>query len=98
MNVKISDYGCKNNRKFIEYLVSGLNSNHLDYLKNNLDEDISVEGDILTLTMYFDESIHPFQSEVAKIRLDDFIACEEIEMNLFLSSFLEDMNYSSSKR
>ena len=41
--------------------------------------------------MYFDDELYPFQSEVAKFRLDDFIAREEIEMNLFLSSFLEDM-------
>jgi hypothetical protein len=41
--------------------------------------------------MYFDERLYPFQSDVAKFRLDDFIAREEIEMNVFLSSFLEDM-------
>ena len=41
--------------------------------------------------MYFDEELYPFQSDVAKIRLDDFIAREEIEMNVFLSGFMEDI-------
>ena len=41
--------------------------------------------------MYFEKDLYPFQSDVAKLRLDDFIAREEIEMNVFLSSFLEDM-------
>jgi hypothetical protein len=43
------------------------------------------------LKMHFDDELYPFQSEAAKIRLDDFIVREEIEMNIFLSSFLEDM-------
>jgi hypothetical protein len=63
----------------------------LDYLKTNLNEDIVVKGDVLVLTMYFRDELYPFQSNVAKIRLDDFIAREEIEMIVFLSSFLEDM-------
>ena len=41
--------------------------------------------------MYFDEKLYPFQSDVAQFRLDDFIVREEIEMFVFLSSFLEDM-------
>ena len=57
----------------------------------NLEEEIVMDGDKLILTMYFDEKLYPFQSEVAKFRLDDFISREEIEMMVFLSSFLEDM-------
>ena len=91
MIVSVTDYGERNNGKFVEYAISGLSKIQLDYLKNHLDEDISVRGDVLTLTMYFDDNLYPFQSDVAKIRLDDFIAREEIEMNVFLSGFLEDM-------
>ena len=43
------------------------------------------------MKIYFEEELYPFQSDAAKIRLDDFIAREEIEMNVFLSGFLEDM-------
>ena len=91
MIVSISDYGDDDNGKFIRYSVSGLSESQLDYLKTNLDEDVVVNDDVLTLTMHFSDELYPFQSDVAKIRLDDFIAREEIEMNVFLSSFLEDM-------
>ena len=63
----------------------------MNYLNDNLDEETKIDGDVLNLKMYFDEKLYPFQSDVAKLRLDDFIAREEIEMNIFLSSFLEDM-------
>lgn len=63
----------------------------MEYLNDNLEEESNIEGDILRIRMFFDEELYPFQSEVAKSRLDDFIAREEIEMNVFLSSFLEDM-------
>lgn len=91
MRVNISDYGDRDDKKFIEYSISELSEMQLDYLKTNLNEDIVVNEDVLVLTMYFRDELYPFQSDVAKIRLDDFIAREEIEMNVFLSSFLEDM-------
>ena len=91
MIVKISDYGDADNRKFIEYVVSGLSKEQLNYLNDNLNEDTVINDDKLTLTMYFDDKLYPFQSDVAQFRLDDFIAREEIEMTIFISSFLEDM-------
>ena len=91
MIVDISDYGDRDAKKFIEYSVSGLSERQLDYLKANLNEDMVVRDDVLVLTMHFSEELYPFQSDVAKVRLEDFIAREEIEMNVFLSSFLEDM-------
>ena len=89
MDVKITDYG--DDKKYVEYLVSGLSSNQIDFLNTNLNEKTEIEDDTLKITMYFDDDLYPFQSDVAKFRLDDFIAREEIEMNVFLSSFLEDM-------
>ena len=62
----------------------------MNFLNDNLDEKTSVDEDILKIRLYFDD-FFPFQSDTAKIRLEDFIAREEIEMNLFLSSFLDDM-------
>ncbi|KZX12392.1 DUF5750 family protein [Methanobrevibacter oralis] len=90
MLVKIIDYGDFEDKNFIVYRIMGLSSNHINYLCNNLDEKIEVKGDVLEITMYFTKELYPFQSEVAQFRLDDFIAREEIEMNVFLSSFLED--------
>jgi hypothetical protein len=91
MIVKVSDYGGKDRGNFVEYRVSGLSLDQLIFLDEKLVEETKVEGDTLMLKMYFDDELYPFQSEAAKFRLDDFIVREEIEMNIFLSSFLEDM-------
>ena len=89
MNVKITNFN-EAPKAFIDYEVSDLTINQLNYLNENLKDETSINGDILKIRVYF-EDIFPFQSEIAKIKLDDFIAREEIEMNLFLSSFLDDM-------
>lgn len=90
MRVKIVDYS-QDDVNFVDYSVSGLTLEQLNYLNDNLDEETSVADGDLLIRMYFDDELYPFQSDVAKFRLDDFISREEIEMNLFLSSFLEDM-------
>ena len=90
MIVKITNFEENVDVPFIDYEVSGLASEQMIYLDENLDEETSVDEDILKIRMYF-KDIFPFQSDVAKIRLDDFISREEIEMNVFLSTFLEDM-------
>jgi hypothetical protein len=91
MIVNIVDYGEADEKNFIAYEVSGLSADQIDYLHSNLTEEMSVNGDVLRITVQFESEFYPFQSETAKIRMDDFIAREEIEMNVFLSSVLEDM-------
>lgn len=90
MNVKITDYG-QGEVNFVTYLVSDLSREQLIFLNENLGEKTEILENNLLITMYFTDELYPFQSEVAKFRLDDFISREEIEMNVFLSSFLEDM-------
>lgn len=90
MNVKITDYG-QGEVNFVTYLVSDLSREQLIFLNENLGEKTEILENNLLITMYFTDKLYPFQSEVAKFRLDDFISREEIEMNVFLSSFLEDM-------
>lgn len=91
MIVKVLNYGDEDNRKFIEYGVFGLTPDQMDFLSENLDEKTAIEEDAFKLKMYFSQDLYPFQSEVAQYRLEDFIAREEIEMLVFISSFLEDM-------
>lgn len=91
MIVKITNYGKIDEKNFVEYRVSDLTFNQMEFLNDNLDEETLIENDILNIRMYFDDRLYPFQSDAAQFRLDDFIAREEIEMNVFLSSFLEDM-------
>ena len=90
MIVNISDYGDEGNSKFVEYTVSGLLDSQMNYLMEKLDEETSIVDGDLIIKMYFEDRLYPFQSDVAKIRLDDFIAREEIEMGMFISSFLDD--------
>ncbi len=90
MIVQITDYG-QGDINFVEYQVSGLTEDQLNYLNTNLDEKTLIKEDNLIITCTFDNELYPFQSDVAQFRLDDFISREEIEMNVFLSSFLEDM-------
>lgn len=91
MIVNIVNYGKIDDRNYIEYDVVGLSRSQMDYLNDNLAEETRIDGEVFRLTMYFDDVLYPFQSDAAQMRLDDFIAREEIEMNVFLSSFLEDM-------
>lgn len=90
MIVNISDYGDDGNSKFVEYTVSGLLDSQMNYLMEKLDEETSIVDGDLIIKMYFEDRLYPFQSDVAKIHLDDFIAREEIEMGMFISSFLDD--------
>ena len=91
MIVSITDYGKTDDLNFVEYCVSDLTLNQMEFLNDNLDEETEIEGNLFKLKMYFDDRLYPFQSDVAQFRMADFIAREEIEMNMFLSSFLEDM-------
>ena len=90
MIVNIVNYGRIDDRNYIDYDVCGLSQSQMEYLHNNLSEETNISSELFQLRMYFDDELYPFQSDVAKIRLDDFIAREEIEMNVFLSGFLED--------
>ncbi|MBR6023910.1 MAG: hypothetical protein IK044_02945 [Methanobrevibacter sp.] len=90
MIVKISGFDENAEVPYIDYDVSDLSSNQLEFLNDNLEDETSLDGDILKIRVFF-KDFFPFQSDAAKIRLDDFIVREEIEMNVFLSSFLEDI-------
>lgn len=89
MNVEITDY---NNKKYyIDYKITGLSKNQLEFLKNNLEEESCIIDNYLKIRMYFNNKIFPFNSETAKYKLNDYIANEEIQMNIYLSSILEDL-------
>lgn len=90
MDVKIVDYS-QGDKNYVDYEVKGLTDNQLDFIKNNLDEELTIDNGVLKIRMYFDDDIFPFKSDESKVRLNDFIAREEIEMNVFLSSFLENL-------
>ena len=90
MIVKIVDYDDEKCR--VTYEVSDLSVIHLDYLHDNLSEENYIENGSLRIVMYFTCELYPFQSDMAKLRLDDFIAREEIEMWAFLTEFVQECN------
>ncbi len=89
MDVKILNYD--NEKCYVDYKVTGLSKNQLEFLKNTLKEESSIIDDYLKIRMYFNNEIFPFNSEIAKYKLEDYIANEEIQMNVYLSSILEDL-------
>ena len=92
MDVRIVDYGENADGGFISYNISGLSQNQLEFLNNNLDDETQITNDNLILKTKFKIEFFPFQSRESKIKVEDFISREEIEMAIFLSSFLEDMD------
>lgn len=92
MDVRIVDYGENADGGFISYNISGLSQNQLEFLNNNLDDETQIINDNLILKTKFKKEFFPFQSSESKIKVEDFISREEIEMVIFLSSFLEDMD------
>ena len=92
MDVRIVDYGENADGGFISYNISGLSQNQLEFLNNNLDDETQITNDNFILKTKFKKEFFPFQSRESKIKVEDFISREEIEMAIFLSSFLEDMD------
>ena len=96
MEVKVDDYGNvgdignDESMSFVRYKVSNLDKKSLNYLKKNLGGKTKIANDSLYITILYGEDIFPFRSNEAKAKIDDFIANEEIDMMVFLSSFLED--------
>ena len=92
MKVKVIDYGSKEENKlyYVKYRVSDLETTSLEKLYSKLDEEMEIDSGNLIITMYYPPEYFPFGSSEAELRMQDFISREEIEMNIFLSSFLEE--------
>ena len=96
MKIKVENYGSADkidaedkNNGFVTYKVTELDSDSLKFLKNNLEGKIKVKDGALFITIFYDEEFFPFHTDEYKVKIGDFIAKEEIEMSMFLSSFLE---------
>ena len=90
MKVKIFDYGSDAKNYFVVYKVTGLEQDEQERLQGNIEGDVEIKDDEVYITTYFDEKYYPFGSEAAQCRIEDFIAREEIEMTVYLTSVLED--------
>lgn len=92
LKVKIIDSGFKEDKKlnYVQYRVSELDKSSLEKLLSELEEEIKKDSDDLLITIYHPPEYFPLGSDEAQIRIEDFISREEIEMNIFLSSFLQE--------
>jgi len=90
LKVKIFDYGSDAKNYFVVYKVTGLEQDEQERLQGNIEGDVEIKDDEVYITTYFDEKYYPFGSEAAQCRIEDFIAREEIEMTIYLTSVLED--------
>lgn len=91
MKVKIFDYGSDdNNNYYVVYKINGLTQEDMEKLQSKVEDKINFNKDEMFITIYFEEKYFPFGSEAAHCRIEDFIAREEIEMTLYLTSILDD--------
>lgn len=74
----------------IKYKISDLSSDLKERLLSIIEDETSLDddGDII-ITMTFDRKYYPLGSQIAQIKMDDFIKREEIEMTVYLSGLLE---------
>lgn len=54
MIVKITDYGSVGEKYFIDYEVSEISSDQMNYLNDNLDEQTVIYDESLHLKMFFE--------------------------------------------
>jgi hypothetical protein len=90
MKVEIFDYGSNKKNYYVVYKVIGLNPDEQVRLQGNVEGDVEIRNSDLYITTNFEEKYYPFGSEAAQCSIDDFIAREEIEMAVYLTSVLED--------
>jgi len=90
MKVEIFDYGSDENNYYVIYKVTGLELDEEMRLQGNVEGDVEIKNGAIYITTHFEEKYYPFGSEAAQCRMEDFIAREEIEMTVYLTSVLED--------
>ena len=71
---------------YVKYRVSGLDSDYQKKLIDKLEEETEIIADDLIITVLYKKEYFPFGSDEAAVKIDDFIARDEIEMTVFLSS------------
>ncbi|MGZ4857779.1 MAG: DUF5750 family protein [Methanobacteriaceae archaeon] len=90
MKVEIFDYGSDAKNYFVVYKVTGLDPEEEERIQGNVEGKVELKNNEMYITTYYEEKYYPFGSEAAQCRMEDFIAREEIEMTVYLTSILED--------
>ena len=73
MIVNITDYGKTENNNFVEYSVSDLTSDQMEFLNDNLGEETEIDGNLFKLKMYLAKKIHLSQFKLTKCLLKNLV-------------------------
>lgn len=90
MLVEVYDFGHNSDDYYVVYRVNGLSEEEQKKLESEAEGTVEIKDSQLFITTHFEKKYFPFGSEAAKLRSDDFVAREEIEMTVYLTSLLED--------
>ena len=90
MKVEIFDYGSDSNDYYIIYKVTEIDQEDQEKLRGNVEGNVELKNGDMFITTHFEEKYFPLGSADAQLRIEDFIAREEIEMTVYLTSLLED--------
>lgn len=90
MLVEVYDFGNNSDDYYVVYRVKGLSGEEQKKLNSKVDGTVELKGGDFYITNHYEQKYFPFGSKAAKMRPEDFIAREEIEMTVYLTSLLED--------
>jgi len=92
LKVKITDYGFSDSLKryYVTYHIKGIGEDDLSKLLPLLEDPVVVKGNDIFMNVYFEGNYYPFKSEDSKIRIEDYIAREELEMTAYILDLLDD--------
>jgi hypothetical protein len=92
MEVKIVDYGASTRSKkyYVTCRVTGIDMETQKKLEKRVEGEVNLKNGDMYITTYFEEEYFPFKSQEAQYKPEDFVAREEIEMIVYLTSLLEE--------
>ncbi|AEG19333.1 DUF5750 family protein [Methanobacterium paludis] len=92
MEVKIVDYGASTSSKryYVTCKVTGIDLETQKKLEKRVEGKVTLKNGDMYITTYFEEEYFPFKSQEAQYKPEDFVAREEIEMIVYLTSLLEE--------
>ena len=93
MKVKIYDYGRDSKNYYVIYKVTEIDLEDQQKIQEKVEGEVKLKNGYMYIKTYFEEKYFPLGSADAYLRMDDFIAREEIEMTVYLTSLLEDEKF-----
>ncbi|MDD3985572.1 MAG: hypothetical protein PHY59_06775 [Methanobacterium sp.] len=94
MKVKIFDYGRDSKNYYVIYKVTEIDPEDQQKIQDKVEGKAELKNGDMYIKTYFEEKYYPLGSADASLCMDDFIAREEIEMIIYLTSLLGDEKFN----